>query len=58
MGVTPRPMGQETIERRNVTAPSGPGPAPGPAPVQSLSSYMAEDDLFRNPYVDGFPSRR
>ncbi len=58
MGVTPRPIGQETTERRNVTVPSGPGPAPAPAPVHSPSFYMGEDDLFRNPYVDGFPSRR
>jgi len=55
MGVTPKQVERETTERRKVTTPCSPGPAPaeGVVPVS-----MGEDDLFRNPFTDGFPSRR
>ncbi len=58
MGLTPRQVEQETTERHNVTTPYSPGPAPAQGPVPSSSFYMGEDDLFRNPFTDGFPSRR
>ena len=34
------------------------GTAPAQGPVPSSSFYMGEDDLFRNPFTDGLPSRR
>jgi hypothetical protein len=58
MGVTPRQVARETTERPNVTTPNSPGPAPAQGPVPASSFYMGEDDLFRDPFRDGFPSRR
>lgn len=58
MGVTPTQVERGTTERRNVTMPCSPVAEPTQGQVPLSSSYMGEDELFRNPYVDGFPSRR
>ena len=57
MGMTTRQAERETTERRNVTV----APLAVPVTMQAgatLPFYMGEDELFRDPFTDGFPSRR
>jgi hypothetical protein len=57
--VTAGPMEREPDTRLLVTMLPVASTSPAPENIQGrLSSYMGEDELFRDPFADGFPSRR
>jgi hypothetical protein len=56
VGLTPLPVTRDTPERRAGQAPAV--PMPPQLPLAIPSSYMGEDEIFRDPFTDGFPSRR
>ena len=58
MGMTTRKVKPETTERRNVPEVHTPALTPKGTATPPASFHMGEDDLFRDPFADGFPSRR